>query len=54
MLATYMRRTRNNNLEIRIAASSCRRQLLTQVDEEKLSGCAASKSLFINLFVFVS
>ena len=28
MLATYMRRMRNNNLEIRIAGSSCRPQLL--------------------------
>ena len=27
MLATYMRRMRNNNLEIRIASSSCRPQL---------------------------
>ena len=27
MLATYMRRMRNNSLEIRIARSSCRRQL---------------------------
>ena len=27
MLATYMRRMRNNNLEIRIAGSSCRPQL---------------------------
>ena len=26
MLATYMRRTRNNNLEIRIASSFCRLQ----------------------------
>ena len=26
MLATYMRRMRNNNLEIRIAGSSCRRK----------------------------
>ena len=26
MLATYMRRMRNNNLEIRIAGSSCRPQ----------------------------
>ena len=26
MLATYMRRMRNNNLEIRIADSSCRQQ----------------------------
>ena len=28
MLATNMRRMRNNNLEIRIAGSSCRLQLL--------------------------
>ena len=27
MLATYMRRMRNSNLEIRIAGSSCRAQL---------------------------
>ena len=27
MLATYMRRMRNNNLEIRIVGSSCRPQL---------------------------
>ena len=27
MLATYMRRMRNNNLEIRIAGSSCRPQI---------------------------
>ena len=27
MLATYMRRMRNSNLEIRIARSSCRAQL---------------------------
>ena len=27
MLATYIRRMRINNLEIRIAGSSCRRQL---------------------------
>ena len=26
MLATYMRRMRNNNLEITIAGSSCRQQ----------------------------
>ena len=29
MLATYKRRMRNNNLEIRIAGSSCRPQLLS-------------------------
>ena len=29
MLATYMRRMRNNNLEIRITGSSCRSQLFT-------------------------
>ena len=28
MLATYMRRMRNSNLEIRIARSSCRAQLV--------------------------
>ena len=28
MLATYMRRVRNNNLEIKIAGSSCRPQKL--------------------------
>ena len=27
MLATYMRRMRNNNLEIRVAGSSCRQEL---------------------------
>ena len=30
MLATYMRRMRNNNLEIRIAGSSCRPQKITE------------------------
>ena len=32
MPATYMRRMRNNNLEIRIAGSPCRPQLVTRVD----------------------
>ena len=32
MLATYMRRMRNNNLEIRIAGSSCRPQLNNKND----------------------
>ena len=30
MLATHMRRMRNNNLEIRIAGSSCRPELVTR------------------------
>ena len=31
MLATYMQRMRNNNLEIRIAGYSCRPQLIIKV-----------------------
>ena len=31
MLATYLRRMRNDNLEIRIAGSSCRLQLSTDL-----------------------
>ena len=31
MLATYMQRMRNNNLEIRIAGAFCRPQLIIKV-----------------------
>ena len=49
MLATYMRRMRNNNLEIRIAGSSCRPQqllaIIVKFEFKKLRLCSNSSKL---------